>query len=322
MSPKYASRMLAAVVCALALSACSDEAKKPEAPKMSASQAEIKKYNEYVSAANRAGDTYERALEKWENDLAPKFAGTKPLKDMYINDGSPHATPQIKESLDNALAMSPAIDDLDALARAYSEALGKFLPVSTDMNNYISAKTYVSDKGAHGKEIQAAYGDSLKAVVATQAAFFGGIEVKDRARTKAEFENAKKDTTEYFRAGLIYYSKESVNMADGLFEGTGLGDQLDPFSKALDDMNKMAVAYDGKLRESNQKGCPSLMSNVNSYLSAGRTAIEHTTGGRYDEEAKRTGIHARVITRSIETDANNLRRTYNSLVGALNRNSC
>ncbi|OZI32984.1 hypothetical protein CEG14_19160 [Bordetella genomosp. 1] len=320
MFAKNASRALAALACAFALAACGND-NASESPKIPAGQAEIQKYNAYVGAANSAGQTYERALDNWERYLKPKLSGKEALKDLSISDGTPYTADNVKEQLDKALGMDLAMAELDGPARAFSDAIAKFQPISADMNNYISAKTYMSDKGAHGKEIMAAYEETLKGVVSAQAAFFGGIDAKDRARVKAEFENAKKDTAAYYRAGLIYYGKQSFDQAEGLFDGTGLGDQLEPFGKSLDEMNKMALGYDAKMRESNPKGCPSLMLQVNSYLSTGRTAIEHTTSGRYAEDAKRTGAF-KMIRPTIDMDSSSLRQNYNNMISRLNMNQC
>lgn len=312
-------RALAVLVCALALSACNDDKKAPDAPKVSVEQSEVLKYNAYVGVANSVQRSFGEDLERYESGVKARLDSNKEVKELYFSGTS--NLERIQERLDKAVAMSPAMAELDGPAKEYSAALATLSPLMSDMNNYISAKTYLSDKGAHAREIQPAFIAAMQAAAAAQEAFHKGIDAKDRARTKAEFEKAEKGTTAYFRAGMIYYSKESMDLADGVFEGKGLGAQQDAFKKALDQVNDMAVSYDGKMREANKKGCSSLMLHVNSFLATGRSIIEYTSNGRYAEDAKRPP-QFQLMQSQQERDANQLRQNFNNVVNALNIGTC
>jgi len=314
-----AIRALAVAACLCALSACKDDkSAAPEAPKVSAEQAEVQKYNAYVDVANSAG-AYGDAVDDYEKHVQPYLDGKKPLKELYFN--APSSLERLKAALDKAQSMAPAMADLDGPARAYAEAMGKAAPLSSDINNYIDAKTYQSDKGAHGREIQPALLASLKALAVAQDGFLSAIEARDRARTKAEFENAKKDTAAYFRAGLIYYGKQSMDRAEGVLAGKGLGDQVEPFKQALDQANTMALGYDGKIRESNNKGCSSLMLHANTFFSKGRDIIQRTTDGTYAQEAKRPAPFSMMPSQQ-GRDAHDLQQDFTNLINELNIDRC
>ncbi len=50
----------------------------------------------------------------------------------------------------------------------------------------------------------------------------------------------KKNTLAYFRIGMVYRIKESMNFASGFLSGSGLGDERDAFKTSLDQFNAMA----------------------------------------------------------------------------------
>ncbi|WP_144636381.1 YiiG family protein [Bordetella genomosp. 13] len=316
---KNAIRSLAVAACVFALSACGDDKpRQADAPKVSNDQAEVQKYNAYVGVANSVNSSYGEELEKYQKYIQPTFEGKEPMKDLsYYSSFNMDRT---REQLDKAVAMKPEMAELDGPARKYSEALAKAAPLYNDMTQYISAKTYTSDKGAHGREIQPAFIESMTALAQAQEGYFDGIEAKDRARTKAEFENAKKDTQAYFRAGMVYYSKDAMDHAEGVFDGSGLGDRKDAFKQSVDQFNTMATSYDAKVRESNQKGCPSFMMTANAFTATSRSIIERTEDGSYVKEAKEHKPYM-PQTQAVR-DAYSLRQHFNNLVSALNTNRC
>ncbi|MNQ04501.1 hypothetical protein D3C85_172190 [compost metagenome] len=313
--------MSALLAATLMLAACGDDNAKPEAKTAEAStaQAEIVKYNQYVDAANSINQSFEETLDQYEQYMVPKLADKKPVKDYVI--GNDIMVLRTKEKLEKALAMQPAIPEIDAAAKDFAQALGKLAPLSTDLQNYAAAKTFLSDNGALAREKSPAYVAALTEVAKAESAFYHGISVKDTANTKEAFEKAKKDTVAYYRAGMVYYGKSTLNQASGIFDGTGLGDKKDAFKQDLDKLNEMALGFDKKTREADPKGCASTMMQANGFLAAGRKVLENTESGRYKEDAARTGAF-KMLRPTIVDDAYSLRQKFNNLINNLNVSRC
>lgn len=313
--------MSALLAATLMLAACGDDNAKPEAKAAEAStaQAEIVKYNQYVDAANSINQSFEETLDQYEQYMVPKLADKKPVKDYVI--GNDIMVLRTKEKLEKALAMQPAIPEIDAAAKDFAQALGKLAPLSTDLQNYAAAKTFLSDNGALAREKSPAYVAALTDVAKAESAFYHGISVKDTANTKEAFEKAKKDTVAYYRAGMVYYGKSTLNQASGIFDGTGLGDKKDAFKQDLDKLNEMALGFDKKTREADPKGCASTMMQANAFLAAGRKVLENTESGRYKEDAARTGAF-KMLRPTIVDDAYSLRQKFNNLINNLNVSRC
>jgi hypothetical protein len=313
--------MSALLAATLMLAACGDDNAKSEAKTAEAStaQAEIVKYNQYVDAANSINQSFEETLDQYEQYMVPKLADKKPVKDYVI--GNDIMVLRTKEKLEKALAMQPAIPEIDAAAKDFAQALGKLAPLSTDLQNYAAAKTFLSDNGALAREKSPAYVAALTEVAKAESAFYHGISVKDTANTKEAFEKAKKDTVAYYRAGMVYYGKSTLNQASGIFDGTGLGDKKDAFKQDLDKLNEMALGFDKKTREADPKGCASTMMQANGFLAAGRKVLENTESGRYKEDAARTGAF-KMLRPTIVDDAYSLRQKFNNLINNLNVSRC
>lgn len=313
--------MSALLAATLMLAACGDDNAKSEAKTAEAStaQAEIVKYNQYVDAANSINQSFEETLDQYEQYMVPKLADKKPVKDYVI--GNDIMVLRTKEKLEKALAMQPAIPEIDAAAKDFAQALGKLAPLSSDLQNYAAAKTFLSDNGALAREKSPAYVAALTEVAKAESAFYHGISVKDTANTKEAFEKAKKDTVAYYRAGMVYYGKSTLNQASGIFDGTGLGDKKDAFKQDLDKLNEMALGFDKKTREADPKGCASTMMQANGFLAAGRKVLENTESGRYKEDAARTGAF-KMLRPTIVDDAYSLRQKFNNLINNLNVSRC
>jgi hypothetical protein len=309
-------RMSAVLAVTLALAACGDDSAKKEAkaPEAATAQAEITKYNQYVDTANSISTTFEQALERYEAYAVPALKEGKPLKDFVISNDS--TIQRTKEKLDRALAMTTPIAEIDGPAKEFSDALGKLAPLSHELQNYAAAKTFLSDNGALAREKSPAYVAALTEVVKAENGFYRGISIKDTANTKEAFEKAKKDTVAYYRAGMVYYGKATMDKASGVFEGKGLGADQDAFKQ-----NEMALGFDKKTREADAKGCSGMMMNVNGFLASGRKILEHTNNGRYKEDAARTGAF-KMMRPTIEDDANSLRQNFNNLISDLNIGRC
>ncbi|MDH2913167.1 YiiG family protein [Kosakonia cowanii] len=320
---KQIARSLAVAACLFALSACDDN-KKAEQPQESQSTAEqdgIAKYNAHVEAANYVTYSFGEDLAKYKKYNQPQLDGKKPLEELY-SSGSSSAMTTLQDFLDKAIAMKPPMPELDQPARDYSDAVAKATPVIRDLENYINSKSYSSDNGAKGRELQPAYLSSMEKLVVAQANYLNAIDAKDRARIKAEFDKAEKDSLAYYRIGSIYYLKESMDAASGFLNGEGLGDKKEAFKTSLDQFNAMMTSYDTKMRERNKVGCSNMIFKANAYLSTGRDVIKHTEEGRYEEEAKRAHPFGMSTNNSINNDTRDLMQNFNNMINTMNLNQC
>lgn len=313
---KTMMQSLAVAACVLTLSACDDnKSAKTEQSQPASEQAEVLKYNAYVEVANSFQRSYAKELATFQNYVQPVLDGKDKNDNLFYSTNN---LDRLKNDLAKARGMKPDMAELDGPADAYRDAAEKSEPLDRDMGNYISAKTYLSDKGAHGREIQTAFITAMEALATAQVNFISAIDAKDRARIKAEFENTEKDTRDYFRIGMIYHIKDSMDAADSFLQGKGLGDKKEAFKTSLDQFNTMATGYDAKVREKNKTGCSSMMLNVNAYLSTGRQIILRTENGRYQEDKK-----ARFQMMSAESqDASSLLQDYNNVISTINMNGC
>lgn len=320
MITKMLIRSLALPASVLALSACgSQDNGQSHQAQTSADQSEMQKYNAYVEAANMGQVSFAETLETYRKSIQPAFDGKKDMANLFFP--SEPGIGRIKEQLDKAIAMKPDMVELDGPARAYSAALGKVDPLYRDMANYVEAKTYMSDKGAHGRDIQPALIAALENLATAQADYMKGIDAKDRARIKAEFEATEKDTLDYYRMGMVYHIKESMDHASGVLDGKGLGDQKDAFKASLDQFNTMGTKFENKVRETNKAGCPGFMLHVNAYLAAGRNIIQRTEDGTYAKDSK-NGSSFMLMKPQQAQDAETLLQDYNNVISNINIKQC
>lgn len=318
---KKLTRCLTVPACLLALSACGGQSvdSSNKVASSSAEQSEMQKYNAYIEAANMGRVSFAETLETYQHSVQPAFDGKKDMTNLFFP--SEPGIGRIKEQLDKALAMSPGIAELDGPARSYSDALGKVDPLYRDMANYIEAKTYMSDKGTHGREIQPGLIAALKTLATAQADFMKGIDAKDRARVKSAFESAQKGAVDYYRTGMVYYIKQSMDQASGVFDGDGLGNRKDAFKASLDQFNTMGTQFENKIRETNKNGCPGFMLYVNAYLATGRNIIQRTEDGTYAKDRK-TGTPFQMMKPQEVQDAEKLMQDYNNVISNINIKQC
>ncbi|AYD00310.1 YiiG family protein [Neorhizobium sp. NCHU2750] len=322
-APRRLVRPLAFAACLIALSACDDsktsQKDQGQETQSSAEQAEVQKYNAYVEVANSVQRSYAEDLSTYKSYIQPVFDRKDKNDNLFFSSSSTMG--RIKDNLDKARAMKPDMAEIDGPAQAYSEALGKADPVDRDMGNYIGAKTYLSDKGAHGREIQPAYISAMTALAQAQTDYVNAIDAKDRARIKAEFDKTEKDTAAYFRIGMVYHIKDSMDLAASFIDGKGLGDKKDPFKASLDQFGQMATGYDNKMREKNKTGCSAIMFEANAYLSTGRQIIQRTEDGSYEKD-KQHGSQFQLMQSREREDAKSLMQNYNDMISKLNENQC
>lgn len=271
------------------LSACDNNTNGDGGAHLSAEQQEIQKYNQYIAAANVYASDFDKDFENYQNLIVPVLFGKK--EDDGLDFLEKPALSEVKTALDKALAMKPAMPDLDNAATAYRDAVAKAEPVYRDLNNYFSAKTYVSDKGEHGRQTNQQTVAILQNLVSAQDKFLSVIEEKDRARVKSEFENAKKDTAEYYRAGIIYYVDESLDYANSAASHKDLGDTRGKIENSLNKLNEMADGYDREMGEVNVNKCHSLRNSINDFLSSGRKLIIQNDKGFEPASAYFNSLH-------------------------------
>ena len=210
----------------LILSACDDntssQTDRARETQTSSEQSEVQKYNAYVEVANSVHRPYAEDLATYQRYIQPVLDGKEENDDLLFPSSSTMS--RVKENLDKARAMKPDMAELDVSAQTYSDALDKAIPLDRDLDNYIEAKTYLSDKGAHGREIQPAYISAMETLAKAQMNYARAIEAKDRARIKLEFDETEKDTLAYFRIGMVYHIKDSIDQASSFLNGEGFGD--------------------------------------------------------------------------------------------------
>lgn len=316
-------RSLSLAAALILLSACDDstssQSDHTQGVRTASDQEEIQKYNAYVEVANSVRRPYAEDLATYQSVVKPVFDGKKKEDDLLFPSSSTMS--QIKDNLDKARTMKPDMADIDGPAKAYSDALKNAIPIDRDMANYIESKAYLGDKSAHGREIQPAYISAMEALAMAQENYDNAIEAKDRARIKSAFDNAEKGTLAYFRIGMVYRIKESMNFASGFLSGSGLGDERDAFKTSLDQFNAMATGYDDKIREQNNEGCSAIMSKANAYLSTGRQIVNRTEEGSYEKDKQQRSQFQMMQSREQE-DANSLLQDYNNMISRLNMNQC
>ena len=324
LSRPFRHALVLAAACVLA--ACGDDKPKsaesaPSAKSQAAAadQAQVLKYNQYVDTANNVNSSFGEALERYNKYNVPAVKSKDPIKsfviqnDIYID--------RTKAGLEKALAMQPAMPALDGPARPFADALGKLSPLSRELENYNASKGYLADNGAKARELSPAYVAALTEVVKQEDAFYSGLSEQDMQNTKTAFENAKKDSAGYYRIGLVYWGKAAQFQASTFLAGEGLGEHAQGFKDAINQVNDMGQGYDRKVREQNQKGCPSLMMHVNQYVADGRTIIKSTEDGTYVNDAKSRPAAMQHMSRERD-NIRDLRQHFNNIVSALNTNAC
>jgi hypothetical protein len=311
-------RSLALAASLILLSAC-DDSTSSQSGQTNEEQAEIRKYNAYVEVANSVHRSYAEDLSTYQTAVKPVLDGKKKEDNLLFPSSSPMS--RVEENLDKARAMKPDMAELDGPAKAYSDALAKAVPLDRDMANYIEAKTYLSDNGAHGRDTQPGYIAAMEELATAQASYNNAIDAKDRARIKSAFDNTEKDTLTYFRIGMVYHIKDSMDFTSGFLSGTGLGDKKEAFKASLDQFNTMATGYDDKIREQSNEGCSPIMSKANAYLSSGRQIISRTEDGSYEKDRQQRSQFQMMQSRE-KQDANSLLQDYNNMISRLNMNQC
>ncbi|MFP8966138.1 DUF3829 domain-containing protein [Pokkaliibacter sp. CJK22405] len=310
----------------LGLTACGgdDEATPAAAQQTSQSQAdqqEIMKYNTYIDAANQINTSFSQELaEHIDRYSEPLKQGKKlSLYSVPLTGLVDRVNAKLKE----AMAMPAAMDDLDPVAKRFSEALSTLAPLNSELENYANSKGYLSDDSAKARDMDASYVAALTAVAEAEQAFFNGLEERDQKNLRDAFEQATPGTSEYFRAGMIVRARDSLKAGDEFFASQGSTETAAAFKTSLDKVAEMSDGWSKMVRENNggtvPATCNSVTSQVNFMVSAGRDAIQSAERGNYkiDPNDLMTGRQ-----NTMRTDASRLQHNYNNLVAHLNNGGC
>jgi len=309
MKPLFASLCVAGT---LLLGGCNDSETQSQqaeaaAPELSPEQQNIAKYNVFVEAAN--GDNFSSYLDEYQKYYADAIKNKEPLENYTAV--LPSNIERQRKNLEKALAMKGDLPELDATGKPLSEALAKLEPLNKEMYNYVQSKGFLSDKGKKAQEKDAAFIGALTEVVQTQQAFYEAIAKRDEINTRTAFENAEKDTFEYYRAGLVVYAKETMHRSYDFFESPSDKKLAAAFNESLDKLAEMAEGMNGK------QDCSNLMMTVNSLLSNGRKSIADAAKTDF---TPRPTLQAALV--SLNMDKTFFNRDFDHLIGALNNQVC
>ncbi|WHS33946.1 DUF3829 domain-containing protein [Brucella sp. NM4] len=229
---------------------------------------------------------------------------------------SPYNIKRMRETLDKALAMPAELPEIDKAAKALTAALKDIEPLNTELDNYAQANGYLADKGKKAREKDGDYVAAMAKVAAAEEEFYSGIQKRDEANTRTAFEQAQKDSVEYFRAGIILYSKQTARLADEFFQSKGEEKAARAFGDSLNQVNEMAEGFDKKIRESRPDGCTSMMRSVNSVLARGRNAIQRAERGDYKDQ----GFSS--LSDPVGMDVRAFNQDFNNMINDFNRDLC
>ncbi|MCF5707696.1 DUF3829 domain-containing protein [Pseudomonas syringae] len=285
---------------------------------MSTEQAEIEKYNAYVDAANQ-GEDFGELLDKRLEQYAGKLASGKKVTDYSLF--SPYDITTLQKKLNAALAISFPMPELDEPAKNTLAALAKLEPIHGELANYSDSKGYLADDGKKARAMEPALEAAMKDVADAQAVFFDGIRKRDEINTRTAFEKAEKDTTAYYRAGIIVYGKESARLARDFFESAGSEATAKPLEESLNKTAQMIEGWDKKSREQKRPpNCSITLSDLNGFVGKGREAVSNARTGRYKRES--TSEMMWKINNPIKRDSEDLQRAFSKLINSMNRDDC
>jgi len=312
--------ILAAMTAALclALAGCGNN-EKPKATQAqqqaAANQQETAKYNLYVDAANRSED-FADTLNKHIELYAKPLASGKPLANYSMFTS--YSVVNAQKALKSALALQPPMPELDGPATEMLTALAKLAPVQAELNSYADSSGFLADNGKKARELEPAFQAAMLDVAKAQAKFYDGISARDEINTKTAFENAPKDTTAYYRAGAILYSKQAARLSTPFFESAGGAQETAAFEQSLNQSGDMIEQWDKKLRASNPAGC-SAMIQINDFLSRGRSAIRNAKQGLYTPHGDKMIWK---LTNPLPSDAAQFNRGFANMIEGINQNGC
>ncbi|WP_122417388.1 YiiG family protein [Pseudomonas viridiflava] len=285
---------------------------------VSTEQVEIEKYNAYVDAANQ-GEDFGELLEKRVELYSGKLAPGKKVTDYTLF--SPYDISTLQRKLNQALAISFPMPELDEPAKNTLAALAKLEPIHGELANYSDSKGYLADDGKKARQMEPALEAAMKDVAEAQAVFFDGIRKRDEINTRTAFDNAEKDTLAYYRAGIVVYGKESARLASDFFASAGSEAKAKPLEESLNHTAQMIEGWDKKSCEQKRPAsCSIVLSDLNGFVGKGREAVSNAKNGRYKRE--NSSELSWKISNPIKRDSDDLQRAFSKLINSMNRNDC
>ena len=132
------------------------------------------------------------------------------------------------------------------------------------------------------------------------------------------FDDADKDSVEYYEAGVVLYAKESVKNATAFYRANGESDTAKPFEDSLNKTAQMIEGWDKKNRSADKPSkCSSTLSTFNSFVGKGRESIANAKKGAY--KPRDEGRMMKMDTPA-ETDAKRFGSLFNDVINKLNTN--
>jgi len=308
------------IALSLVLGACGNEeetAKRDAAQKQIASdQAEVQKYNAYVQAANNRFDIGAALQEHL--DYVPKALASGEKLTAY-SVSSDASIISLQQDLKAALAFAHPMPELDEPAKALTDKLEKLKPINHDLAVYSESQGFYADNGDKARALEPAYEAAMTEAADAQGKFYDGIAARDEINTQKAFEHATKDSVDYYRAGIVLYSKQTMRLSRDFFETAGAEQATLAFEKSVNQSAQMIAAWDKKIREAHADGCPSMMMALNDFVGRARRAIEDARKGEFQP----AGLTGRVfVTSPIERRAKDVQQGFTNLIETLNRHQC
>lgn len=305
-----------AVLASVFLAGCngeSDDKSKQATAVQSSSptkQTELAKSYAYIIAANESSGMFAKALASYEEVIAPKLVGKRPLETYDVV--SVQQLTKIRTRLEAASAMDGSIPELDPAARSYAAAITAFEPVNNGLSNYAQSKGYLTDGGAKARAEDGAYVASLTKVVDAEKVFFDKIEARDEQLMRAAYDNAPEGSVARYRAGIVLRGKTAMKDVVTVFTDSANVAARQAFSKNLDEMATMVENWDRAVRAEKPEGCPALQGSFNSVIANGRNAVQSAEKGRFDPAS---GTPPFIV----QSEFNGLQQNFSMMIFQLNQ---
>lgn len=252
------SAVLLAASIAVALSACgskeaTDKAaaghdSEGEAQAQDAQQALTTKLNDYIDCYNGMDAGLHRGIDlytQWIKD--PKAGpsgreergyGPTPVDDYRLK--------KCDESVNRALAATPALPELDAAAREYLAQLHALQPLAKQAHDYYDRQDYEDDGFALGKQMHAPLMAALSRFSTASEAFSDALEARNDAVQReqlAALEKAEGRTMAFYRLSMMLEAKAMVDlMSQDTFDAAAGAERVAAFNAISDEAHAKVVA--------------------------------------------------------------------------------
>ncbi|MGN6105885.1 MAG: DUF3829 domain-containing protein [Kofleriaceae bacterium] len=309
----------------LATAACKDSSKSPpgapppgsapagagpSASERDADASMVKKMNAAVHCINFAAAAVKRSAGFYARAVDPA-TGPLPDKSLYLQRiDAQSCTKPAKE----AVALKPAVADLDAVLGAYATKLDAAALILNEAADYYDQKRHLDDALAKGKQLHPQVMASFEDVIASERQLRDVLDKLDRARREANLAELAKDPaqrTEYLRERLMLSATDLIKL-------TEVGDlaKLDAaaFQAKLDEVDKTQKELSALGLDGSDLG---LSNSARDYVGAGLAMVRRLRDGKgYTEsELKDLAQGSKYVEGSIPQ----LIESYNSLIEASNR---